>query len=334
MARPRDVTGNGRQVAHQWRSSLALLVLILYLVQLLSVVVKDHTKFRLQVCPQVLTLQDALQLVQQLERRLDRGDLLKGLVDELAQVVLQVLDPDVELHVVTIELVLLEVQEVVALRLEGHEDGLEGVHQGLHAVETMLGERGELLNGLEHVDQFVDPTAEEVEATKNQRLAEVKLLALWQFLQRFLGDPVLLLIGHVQLDAGVQVVDEDKAIFSPQGLGLLALEDTGLASCDHLVGDFGKELGHALSSVVVPGDREDHLSRIHQGWQGLDDRRRAADIERLDEFFQAGEVLNVVLCLVEGLRDTNVDLLPATQRVEDALPRLDSHILVHFGNGL
>ena len=47
---------------------------------------------------------------------------LEGLVDELPEVALQVGDPDVELHVVAVEAVVVEVQEVVALDLELLED--------------------------------------------------------------------------------------------------------------------------------------------------------------------------------------------------------------------
>mmetsp|Transcript_2860 Transcript_2860/g.7980 ORF Transcript_2860/g.7980 Transcript_2860/m.7980 type:complete len:422 (+) Transcript_2860:3481-4746(+) len=140
VARPGDVPGHRRQVAHQRRGGLALLVLVLDLVELQPVVVEDHRELRLQVGPQALALQDALELVQELQRGLDGGDGLEGLVDELPEVALQVRDPHVEFHVVAVEAVVVEVEEVVALDLELLQDLLEGPHQGLHAVEAVLGE--------------------------------------------------------------------------------------------------------------------------------------------------------------------------------------------------
>mmetsp|Transcript_37397 Transcript_37397/g.96687 ORF Transcript_37397/g.96687 Transcript_37397/m.96687 type:complete len:548 (+) Transcript_37397:9344-10987(+) len=74
VPRPRDVPGDRRQVPHERRRSLALLVLILDLVELKAVVVEDHRELGLEVGAQVVALQDALELVQQLQRRLDRGD--------------------------------------------------------------------------------------------------------------------------------------------------------------------------------------------------------------------------------------------------------------------
>eukprot|EP00445_Apocalathium_hangoei_P048669 CAMPEP_0203995496 /NCGR_PEP_ID=MMETSP0360-20130528/12110_1 /ASSEMBLY_ACC=CAM_ASM_000342 /TAXON_ID=268821 /ORGANISM="Scrippsiella Hangoei, Strain SHTV-5" /LENGTH=61 /DNA_ID=CAMNT_0050936201 /DNA_START=24 /DNA_END=209 /DNA_ORIENTATION=- len=61
----------------------------------------------------------------------------------------------------------------------------------------MLRKGCELMNGLEHVDELVDASTKKVEAPKDQRLAEVKLLTLGKLLQGLLGDLVLLLVGHV-----------------------------------------------------------------------------------------------------------------------------------------
>mmetsp|Transcript_25632 Transcript_25632/g.73751 ORF Transcript_25632/g.73751 Transcript_25632/m.73751 type:complete len:268 (+) Transcript_25632:816-1619(+) len=118
VARPCDVARDGREVPHDGRRGLALLVLVLHLVQLQAVVVEDHRELRLQIGAKVLALQDALQLVEKLQGCLDGRDRLEGCVDELTQAVLQLRDLHIEVHVVTVKPMLLEVQHVVFLSLE------------------------------------------------------------------------------------------------------------------------------------------------------------------------------------------------------------------------
>mmetsp|Transcript_25633 Transcript_25633/g.73756 ORF Transcript_25633/g.73756 Transcript_25633/m.73756 type:complete len:229 (-) Transcript_25633:599-1285(-) len=152
VPRPRDVTRHGGQVAHQWWSSLALLVLVLHLAQLLPVVEEDHLELILQVLAQVLTLQNALKLVEQLQRGLDRGDRLEGLIDELPELALQIGDPDVELYIVAVEAVVLEVQQIVPLVPKLREVLVEKLYQRLHSVETVLRQGLKLVDRPEHVD--------------------------------------------------------------------------------------------------------------------------------------------------------------------------------------
>ncbi len=71
-----------------------------------------------------------------------------------------------------------------------------------------------------------------------------------------------------------------------------------------------------------------HLDGVHEGIQVVNDRRGSARVERFDELLQRRQVLDVVLALVEGLCDGDVDLLPSSQRVEDCLPRFRSDFVV------
>mmetsp|Transcript_39932 Transcript_39932/g.120716 ORF Transcript_39932/g.120716 Transcript_39932/m.120716 type:complete len:253 (+) Transcript_39932:1126-1884(+) len=251
MPRPGDVAGDRGQVAHHGGRGLALLVLVLHLVQLEPVVAEDDGELGLELCAEALALQDALELIQQLQGPFDGSHRVERVLDKLPEAVLQVRDAVVELHVVAVEPVLLEIEHVVLLRLEREQDRLEILHQLLHAVEAMLGQRGELLNRLKHVDQLEHTPAEQVEPAENQCLAEVELLAVGKLLERLLRLLVLLLVRHVQLDARVEVVDQHLPVLVPQGIDVLALQHAGLARRDHLVCDFGEELRHALGGVII-----------------------------------------------------------------------------------
>mmetsp|Transcript_39915 Transcript_39915/g.120574 ORF Transcript_39915/g.120574 Transcript_39915/m.120574 type:complete len:330 (+) Transcript_39915:10859-11848(+) len=177
--------------------------------------------------------------------------------------------------------------------------------------------------------------AEEVEAAEDERLAEVELLPLGEGQERILRGAVLLLVRLVQLDAGLQILDQGQGVLAPQRVRLFALQDALFAVRDHLVRDLREQVRHALGRVVIPRDRVDHLDGIHQRREGVDDRRRGADVQRLDELLQRREVLHVVLGLVESLRDLDVDLLPPAQRVEDCLAGLVRRdVLADPGDGL
>mmetsp|Transcript_60780 Transcript_60780/g.98402 ORF Transcript_60780/g.98402 Transcript_60780/m.98402 type:complete len:237 (-) Transcript_60780:109-819(-) len=197
----------------------------------------------------------------------------------------------------------------------------------------MLRQGSELMDRLKHIDELGDSTTKKVEATKNERLAEIELLALGQSQEGLLRGPVLLLIGIVQLDAGVEIFNQMQRVFLPQLVRLFTLKDTLLAVCDHLIGDLGKEVGHSLGGIIVPCDGVDHLHGVHQCGKGVHDGGRATDVERLDELLERGEVLDVVLGFVEGLSDGNVDLLPPPQCIEDGLARLRGHVLGHPRDG-
>jgi hypothetical protein len=71
---------------------LLLLVQLLHLLQLLAVVLEDDVQLGVQVALEALALQDGLELLQQAQGVLDRGNVLKVLVDELLQAGLQLCD--------------------------------------------------------------------------------------------------------------------------------------------------------------------------------------------------------------------------------------------------
>ena len=54
----------------------------------------------------------------------------------------------------------------------------------------------------------------------------------------------------------------------------------------------------------------DHLYAVHQCWQGVLDGLWGTIIERLDELLEGGQVLNIILCLVKGLGNSELDASP------------------------
>ena len=106
------------------------------------------------------------------------------------------------------------------------------------------------------------------------------------------------------------VLEERVAGLEPreQGGGVLLPEhallgDPAAAVDDHLLGDLRKQRRHALGRRIVPCDRVHHPQVVQQPTQALDDLRRRGRAERLDVLVERGEVLDVVLGLVERVRD-------------------------------
>eukprot|EP00968_Pinguiococcus_pyrenoidosus_P007308 scaffold486_cov254-Pinguiococcus_pyrenoidosus.AAC.1 len=319
VSRPRDVAADRRQVPRDGRVVLLLLIELLDLLQLLAVVEEDDVELGVQVALERLALQDGLELVQQLEAVLDGRDVLEALVDELLEAALQVADLHVELDVVAVELVVVVVQQVVAAQLEVLDDRVEHVDELLDAFQLVLAQRAELVDGAEHVDELDDAAAEEIELAEDLVGLEVELLALRVLLQLALGQPVLLLIRLVELEARLQLPHQILRVLLPQRLHVLPARDGVLAVADDLIRDLGEQLGHPLVRVVVPGDGVDHLDGVHERRQRIDDAEWRAAVQRLDEALEREEVLDVVLGLVGRLGDVDVDLLPAPQQRDDLL---------------
>ena len=76
----------------------------------------------------------------------------------------------------------------------------------------MLSQRAELLDGREHVNQFLNAFAEQIELAKNVALIEIKLLHFGLGRKLFFGDAVLLLVGGViGAQVGTQLGSRPKA---------------------------------------------------------------------------------------------------------------------------
>ena len=95
-------------------------------------------------------------------------------------------------------------QEVVLLCLEVLDYLVKLFNQALHALHLVRGQRLELVDSREHIDELVDPPAEEIKLAEDLRLAEIKLLALGHGKKFVLGAPVHLLVGVVEVDAGLE----------------------------------------------------------------------------------------------------------------------------------
>ena len=333
VAAPRDVAGHGRQVARLGRVLLVLLVHGLHELELVAEGGEDDGHLVVEVRAQALALQHVLELLQQVERAVDAADALEGAVDELLQLDLERVDVHVELDEVAVEVVAREGEQVVALGLEADGEVLELLRQRLHALELVAGQRAELHDGRVEVDELDDAAAEEVEAAEDGLLVEVReLLALRVGRELLLGQAVRLLVHLVQLEAALEPLDELRGLLLPEALAnVVAVEaqDGLLAVQDERVRDLDEEVRHALGRVVVARDGVDHLDRVHERGQRVDDGRGRAAVERLDELLERREVLDVVLGLVRGLGDVHVEVLPAAQQREERGRHLVRRALGH-----
>jgi hypothetical protein len=168
----------------------------------------------------------------------------------------------------------------VRLALEFLHVLVELLDDRLDVLKLVLAEGAELLDGAKQILKLADTAAEQVEAAKDLLRREVELLTLGHVHQTLLGEVVLMLVGFVQLNAGVQDGDEviwrvvlvlpeliirDVALLWDLALaGELEVHDRLLTSLDHAGGDLGQETGHLLICVVVASDSVDHLDRVHQ----------------------------------------------------------------------
>jgi hypothetical protein len=227
----------------------------------------------------------------------------------------------------------------VVLLLEGVDVALEGVDDGLNVLKVVLFEGLELLDGGEEFLQLCDSAAKQVKLAKNLSGVEVELLCLGHVLKSFLGKFVLLHVGFMEVEAGLEDLDEliwGVLVVVPQDgivngasfltLGLLGsseltdgshtkldaaeVDDTEAAVGDHLVGDLDEEAGHTFVGVVVTGDGVDHLDGVHKSGKGILDALRGAVVKGLDELLKGLEVLDVVLGLVKSLGDAQLDASP------------------------
>ena len=88
------------------------------------------------------------------------------------------------------------------------------------------------------------------------------------------------------------------------------VEDIVLAVVNHLLGDLYEEASHTVVSVVVPGDGMDHLDAVHECGECVLDGVGSTFIEGLNELLKSGQILDVVLSLVECLSYSELDAAP------------------------
>ena len=88
-----------------------------------------------------------------------------------------------------------------------------------------------------------------------------------------------------------------------------------LAVTNHLVGDLGEEVRHAILGVVVTSDGVDHLDGVHESGESVDDRRCGPRVQRLDEALEGEKIFYIILGLVGVLSDLHVNILPALDEV-------------------
>ena len=305
---PHDASGDGGCVPHQRRRGLLLLVDLLDGVQVCAVVLEDQHVLLVQVGPQTLPLQDGLELSKKVKGGLRGRGLVKGDVDEVLELRLQLMDVHVELQQIPIELVPGVLQQIVGQPLKVLGDLREPPDDALQAVDVlMLRKGGKLLDGREKVYELGDSLAEEVELSEDLPVVEVELLSPGLGHEPVPGDLVLLLVRHVDLENDLEVLDQLGLVLVPD---LSLRQDEGLGVGDHLVGDLAEQIGHPLHGVVIPRDRVHHLDVVHQGGQRLDDVVGCSLVQRLQALLQGVKVLDVVLSLVRGVRDLDVDGLP------------------------
>jgi len=113
-------------------------------------------------------VQNCLELPEQVQSMLCGADLLKGDVDEGLQGQLQIVDVDVELKKVPVKLSSVEVQQIIWLPLDVVHNVVEVLDHLVKPIQVgVLGQRGELVDGVKHADQLLAPLGEEVKLVED-----------------------------------------------------------------------------------------------------------------------------------------------------------------------
>lgn len=165
----------------------------------------------------------------------------------------------------------------------------------------------ELHNGREDVDQLGHSSAKQVKLSENGSHTEIKVLALQQIGDLVTNQVILLLIGVVQTDAVLELLNQLSGVLVPDLVGVSSFLDSGLAVIDHLISDLDEQVGHLVSGVVVSGNGVNHLDGAHQGGKSINDFLRSTSVEGLNELFQSGQILDVILGLIELVGDADID---------------------------
>ena len=180
----------------------------------------------------------------------------------------------------------MEVEELVALLLEGTHVAVELLKNATNVFKVVLLQGLELLDGAEELDELGDTATEQVELAEDLVGRELELLALRHVHKALLGDLVLLLVSLVEFEAALKdgdellrwvliMVPQDVIVDDPLASLVGALSDSSevkdvvLAVVDHLLGDLNEEAGHAVVSVVVSRDGVDHLDTVHESGKGV-----------------------------------------------------------------
>lgn len=163
MPGPLYVSGYLRHVPYKRWCFFVLLIVVVDVRHVFGVVVEYYRVLRLQVVLKGVSLQNSLELLEQVQTLLDVLDAVEALVDEPLQIGLQLADVHIELYEVSIESIVAEVQQVMPLVLELHQVRPELVNYRVDSLQLVLPEHFELLDGPEHVHQLVDSPTKQVE---------------------------------------------------------------------------------------------------------------------------------------------------------------------------
>lgn len=204
MARPGDATRNNRQVSYNRWVRLVFVVLILDALKFRLVVNENRVVFLVKASLKILSVEDALELTEQLKGFLNVLSLLELIFNVLLKLSLDGTDMNVEFNEVTIEQILVVVEELVVLFLELGDEVVELLEDRFDVLKVMLLESLELLDSTEQVNELLNTAAEEFELAEDLVGREVKLFSgLRHVLETLSSEFVLFHIGFMKLKAAV-----------------------------------------------------------------------------------------------------------------------------------
>lgn len=106
---------------------------------------------------------------------LSRADLLKRHIDESLQCELQIVDVNIELQEVSVKLGSVEVQQIIRLPLDIIHNVIEIFDHLVQPIQVgVLGQRGELMDGVKHADQLLAALSEKIKFVEDLGLIKVK----------------------------------------------------------------------------------------------------------------------------------------------------------------
>lgn len=218
---------------------------------------------------------------------------------------LQFCNIPVEFREFKIKNVLREIKKIVWLRLEVVSDFEEFFDEILHALDLMLTEAAELVDGLEHDDELLDTLAIKIKhfkylrfipmlrsvkhsMTKKIKLSiflhtifQIKLLHLLH--QLFLGQAILLLVSVVQLETRSELHKHFLRFLIPK---LAILGHMLFAVSNHLIRDFAEKSCHVLARAVARNGGH----HLHQPWNRLQNGVGVAVVQQADELLESLDV--------------------------------------------
>jgi hypothetical protein len=167
MSGPGNATSDCWEISNDGRVVLVFVVLVLDLLDLLSISLEQVNILVIESGLEIASVEDLFKLPEEFVGVFDAGDDLEVVVDVVLELRLNSGDSYIELYVVSVEGVVVVLQQFVVLLPELHYVLLKVIQNRLDSFEVVLLQSLELLDGPEQFNQLGNSSAEQVETAEN-----------------------------------------------------------------------------------------------------------------------------------------------------------------------